>query len=227
MSIDPRRSGAALWVLWVAASALGGALATLLPLAGIGDLVNASSSYSAVLAYFAAFAAIAALFQCFVLVIVAPRRGAALLWLPATLVGAGLLYNLFNQLLFTVTNSTGSFFYPGGTLSPILQAAYEANYAVAIGLAQGLVLTLIAHRKAALAIWLVGNLLALPASHYFAHLNVGGGARGTTFIVSNAIFYGAYAAVTGMALLFILRLGRRGAATGPVLAARSLRAPRL
>jgi hypothetical protein len=208
MSIDPRRSGAALWAVWVAASALGGALATLLPLAGVADLVNGSSAYDFILAYFAAFAAIASLLQSLVLVFAARRRGAALLWLPATLLGASLLFSLLNHLLLTISTSTGSFFYPSGTMSPILGAAYEATYALAIGLAQGLVLTLMTRRKAALAVWLVGNLLALPATHYFAHLNVGGEARGTTFIVSNAIFYGAYAVVTGVALLLILRLGR-------------------
>jgi hypothetical protein len=209
MSIDPRRSGAALWAVWVAASALGGGLATLLPLAGVADLVNGSSAYDFILAYFAAFAAIASLFQALVLIFVAPGRRAALLWLPATLLGASLLFSLLNHLLLTVSTSTGSFFYASGTMSPILGAAYEATYALAIGLAQGLVLTLLTRRKAALAVWLVGNLLALPATHYFANLNVGGEARAMTFIGSNAIFYGTYAAVTGVALLLILSLGRR------------------
>jgi hypothetical protein len=208
MSIDPRRSGAALWAVWVAASALGGGLATLLPLAGVADLVNGSSAYNFVLAYFAAFAAIASLFQSLVLVFVAPGHRAALLWLPATLFGASVLFSTLNHLLLTISTSTGSFFYASGTMSPILGAAYEATYPLTIGLAQGLVLTLMTRRKAALAVWLVGNLLALPATHYFAYLKVGGEARAMTFIVSNAIFYGAYAVVTGVALLLILRLGR-------------------
>jgi hypothetical protein len=208
MSIDPRRSGAALWAVWVAASALGGGLATLLPLAGVADFVNGSSAYDFILAYFAALAAIASLFQSLVLIFVAPGRRAALLWLPATLLGASLLFSLLNHLLLTISTSTGSFFYASGTMSPILGAAYEAAYPLTFGLAQGLVLTLLTRRKAALAVWLVGNLLALPATHYFAHLTVGGEARGTTFIVSNAIFYGAYAVVTGVALLLIVRLGR-------------------
>jgi hypothetical protein len=208
MSIDPRRSGPALWAVWVAASALGGGLATLLPLAGVADLVNRSSAYVFMLAYFGAFAAMAALFQSLVLIFVAPGRRAALLWLPATFVGAGLLYSQLHELLFTISNSTASF-YPGGTISPILEAAYGATYALAIGLAQGLVLTLMTARKAAFAIWVVVNLLAVPASHYFAFLNVTASGLRMTFIVSNAIFYGAYAGVTGVALVLILRLGRR------------------
>jgi hypothetical protein len=208
MSIDTRRSGVALWAVWVAASALGGGLATLLPLAGVAALVNGSRAYDFILAYFAAFAAIASLFQSLVLFFAAHRRGVALLWLPATLLGASLLFSQLNRLLLTISTSTGSFFYPSGTISPILEAAYEATYPLAIGLTQGLVLTLMTRRTAALAVWLVGNLLALPAAHYFAHLNVGGEARGTNFIVSNAIFYGVYAVVTGVALLLILRLGR-------------------
>jgi hypothetical protein len=163
-----------------------------------------------VLAYFATFAAIAALFQSLVLMFIAPRKRAALLWLLATVIGASLVHRLLKELVFNVSFAGALTFVPAGMATAILGGAYEATYALALGLAQGLVLAWMTARKAAPVIWVAGNLLPLPVSNFFAHLYVGPFGRGTTFIESNAISYGAHAAVTGVALLLILRLRRRG-----------------
>jgi hypothetical protein len=192
MSIDPRRSRAALWVAWLVAGGLGGGAATLLPLA----LVNPPDSFW-VPVYFAAFSAIAALFQFLVLKFVAPKTRAVLLWLPATVVGVAVLYPLLDQLVFAVSNLTGMFMF-----------AYDGTWLLSLGLAQGLVLTVMTGRKTALAIWVGGILLALPVSDYFAHLYVPL-TGGVALVVSNAMSHGAEAALTGVALILILDLGRR------------------
>lgn len=208
MSIDPRRSGAALWVLWVAAGALGGGLAVLLAFAGLTAMVNGPDEFR-VLAYFGTLAAIVALFQSLLLTFIAPRKKAALLWLPATVVGATVVYTLFQNLVFRVS-LTGSFaLLPGGTASVILWGAYATTYTLALGLVQGLVLAVITARKMAWAVWVGGNLIAVPVSMNFMHVYVGPLASGPYLVVSSAISHGAGAAVTGLALLVILRLGRR------------------
>lgn len=209
MSLNPRRSGAALWVLWVAASALGGALASLLPLSGAVGLVLESSSYFAVLAYFGAFAAIGASCQSVVLVFVARGGKAALLWVPATLLGASLVYGVLNELVFDLGNAAGSLRLLAGGSMPAIFAAAFAMHALAVGLAQGLVLTLITTRKAALPIWIAGSLLAQPVSDNFTFAYIGGWGRVANVIWSNMLAHGAGAAVTGVALLLILRLSRR------------------
>lgn len=216
VSIDPRRSGAALWVFWSAGGAFGGGLATLFVPVWLGTMVSGSGNPTALpydlrfLAYFGTFAAIVALFQSFLLILIAPRKRAALLWLPATVIGASLFYRLLQDLVFNVS-LTGLFaFLPPGTASAIIGGAFEATYALALGLAQGLVLVLVTARKAALAAWIAGNLIALPISNYlYANTYVAPAGSGASFIASSAISHGAAAAVTGLVLLFILRPRRR------------------
>lgn len=221
MWIDPRRSGVALWVLWCAGGALGGGLATLLAIAWLSGIVRGSTDPGAlpydlrVLAYFGTFAAIAALFQSLLLGFTVPRKRAALLWLLATLIGASLFYRLFRDLVFNVS-LTGLFaILPAGSASAVFGGFFYATYALGVGLAQGLVLVLITGRKSALAVWIAANLIALPVLDYvYAHTYVAPAGSGARFIALSAASTGARAAVTGLALLFILRFGRRD--PGPV-----------
>lgn len=214
MSIDPRRSGAALWTLWVAAGALGGGLATLLAFAWLGAIVDRPGEATPlpydlrVLAYVGTIAAIAALFQSLLLTFIAPGKRAALLWILATFVGASLLSRVLRDLVFDVTLTDSCRSIPAGLASAPL--AFEGTYAFGLGLAQGLVLVLVTRRKSALAVWIAGSLIALPLANYVGpHTYFLLPGAGATLIVSSAISAGARAAVTGLALLVILRLGHR------------------
>src|SRR5690348_8417736 len=209
MSIDPRRSGPALWLLWVVAGALGGALATVLALAGLAAMVNASDSPAAAPAYFGALAATSAVFQAVLLAYVAPGKKAVLLWLLATAIGAGLFFELLPNLVFR-GSLTGLFAsLPAGTASFLLSGAFDAAYPVGLGVAQGLALVFITGRKWAPLVWVAGSLIVLATSSYLAPVYVGPFGVGTSYIASNAINRAIGAAVMGLALVLIFRLGRR------------------
>jgi hypothetical protein len=92
----------------------------------------------------------------------------------------------------------------------MVMAVNDVSYPLPLGVAQGVVLALVTRRKSALAIWIVANVLAWFPSDYVAHLDVGLSARGAALVVSSAYAAGAYAAATGLALIVILRPGRRG-----------------
>ena len=67
-------------------------------------------------------------------------------------------------------------------------------------------------RWVALPLWLVANVLAWPVTDFVAHLYPGPLGREPGLIASVALTDGAYAAVTGLALIAILHLGRRAPA---------------
>ena len=228
MSIDPRHTGATLWALWVVAGALGGGLATLLAVGWLGAMVSGSDdpTYDLKLrAYMGTSAAIAALFQSLVLTFVAPGKRAVLLWLLATVIGAGVLSRLLEDFVFNVSLSSWFTSLPADTASAIRGRAY-ATYALALGLAQGLALALITARKMATVIWVAGSLMALAVSNdVVPHVCVGPCGAGTSLIASTALYNGVAAAVTGLALVLILRLGRSRRATAPALAARLPQVP--
>lgn len=222
MSIDPRRSGLTLWVLWVVAAALGAGLATVLALVWLAALVNGSElSY---LSYIGELAAIAALFQSLLLVYVAPRKKAAALWLPATVIGMCLVAPLIWDVINVIPPSL-SMSFPPATYAALHAGTYMESFGVALGLSQGLVLLFVTARKAAPVIWIAANLIALPVMGLFGGLYGGPPGGDPSLIALSSSSNAVGAAVTGLALVLILRLGRRDRATGPGLAARSLPAP--
>lgn len=221
MSIDPRRSGLALWALWVVAGALGGALATALAVGGLAAIVVGGTEPGAlpyelrVLAYFGASAALGAVFQSCLLAFIAPGKWASILWLLASFIGGSLLFHLLQDIVFDVS-LTGSFAaIPPGSREALLTGGYGVTFPLALGLVQGLVLVFVTARKWALPIWILGQLLPIPLDS-FAHT----GARfyavselsaviGANLVASNAMSEAVGAAVTGVALVVIFRLHRR------------------
>jgi len=214
MTIQSWRAGAVTWIAWVVAGGLGGGLATLVALAGMGSWLNDNADQFAVLGYEMAFAAIASLFQYLVLQFVAAGRRAAVLWLPATVLAIN-VYMWLNELWMTRANDiaawlSGTFHSldPESTTNLIFSVS-DATYAVAFGAVQGLVLVVMFGRKVSVALWLAGNLLGLVAELFIPRLiPFAPTAPGQAFIASSAIGMGAYALGTGLALLLILRLQR-------------------
>ena len=212
--IDPRRSGAALWVLWVAAGALGGALATLFVLSPFGGMVSGYGNPAPLpynlqfLAYAGVWAAIGVLFQALLLAYVLSVKKAAFLWLLATLIGASLVSDLLHQLVYAFTYSSLFTSLPMSTEASLFPMAMDVINPLTLGLPQGLALMLLTGRKAAPAIWIVGALLVLPLSSPFAHLFVPPVGTQPNLIVLFAASNAEGAAVTGLALLLVLRLGR-------------------
>lgn len=231
MSIDPRRSGVTLWALWVASSALGQGLATLLAFSWLGAMVNGSDNPAALpydlrlRAYFGTVTAIAALFQALLLTLVAPAKRTALLWLLASAIGAGLFFLLLQDGVENFSLSSTFTSLPRDTASAILDESIVVTYALGLGLAQGAALALITARKMAPAVWIAASLVALPLSMYVAGIAIEPQGTATSFVASNALSHGAGAAVTGLALVLIFRLGRRDRIRAPGLAARSPLAP--
>lgn len=215
MSLDPRRSAGALWLAWVVAGTLGGGVATLFALTWMGSWLNDGADQLAVLAYQMTFVAVAALFQYVVLQFVSAGRRAAVLWLPATVLAIN-LYSWLNELWMRNANDVAAWLSatftsldPDSTTNLIFGVS-DVTYAVAFGAVQGIVLVLMVGRKAAVALWLGGNLLGLVAQLYIPRvITLSPGAAGQAFIASSAVDTGAYAVGTGLALVLILRLGRR------------------
>ncbi|HET9782379.1 MAG TPA: hypothetical protein VFR33_11445, partial [Candidatus Dormibacteraeota bacterium] len=203
MSIDPRRSGPALWALWVVAAALGGALATVVSLSGLATVVNGSDSPAAVFAYFGAVAAIAAVFQSILLAFVAPGKRAVLLWLVATAIGASLFFTLLQNLVFRITLTSWFGSLPAGMAPALISIGNDAAYSLGLGLAQGLALVFITGRKWALAVWVAVSLIVQAYSSYLPPLYIGPSRAGTSYIASNAINLAVGAAFTGVALVLI------------------------
>ena len=201
-----RRFDAMTWLGWVIAGALGGGLAAQLSIYWMVAFVYGPTELTTLAYLGASSAVVSALFQVPVLLVVAPRRGIALLWLPATLVAGTLLAQLLDQLV-SATGATWVVVLPG-TASALL-FAFDVTYGFAIGVGQGLILLLATGHKRAPLIWIVANLVAVPAHAYFAHPYLGSIGSHAYFVESSAISHGAYAAVTGMALILVLRLRRR------------------
>lgn len=221
MWLDPRRSAGALWLAWVAAGALGGALATLLAIAWMGSWLNGNPDELTVLAYGAVFTTVAAGLQYAVLRFAGGRNLAVVLWLPATAV-AYVAYLRFDEAWMVNGGSVASWL--SGTvpsLDPVstINAIMDANvvtYALAYGVLQGLVLVLMTGRKRALTIWIGGTLLGLVASLYIPRLiPLTANTPGVMLMASSASFTGSYAMGTGLALIAILRMRRRATAPPP------------
>ncbi len=215
MAIDPRRSGPALWTLWVVAGAFGLVVAPLIARAWLGAMVTGSDDptyYLRLHLYWGAWEAVAAFFQAVLLSFTVLGKRAGLLWLLATFIGAGLLSWPLETLLSTVS-SPASF----GSLPPrmVAELLFPVPFALALGLAQGLALAWLTRRKLAVLIWPVAALVALLVSNSI----------GRSLDVAPLITAATGPAVTGAALLLILGFGRRDRPTGPVLAARLPPAP--
>ena len=226
MAIDPRRSGAALWALWVAAGALGGALATLFVLSPLGAMVSGYGNPAPLpynlqfFAYTGALSAIATSFQSLLLAYVLSMKRAAVLWLLATLIGASLVADLFREQFLNFTLSSAFTSLPADTKQSLMSAGLDAFFPVGLGLVQGLLLMFLTGRKVALPIWLAGTLLVMPLLGLVRPVWTS-----PNLFASNASAEAFGAAVTGLALVLILRLPRRARPTAPVLAARSPLAP--
>ena len=201
-----RRFDIVTWLGWVFAGALGGGLAAQLSIYWMVAFVHGPTELTTLAYLGASSAVVSALFQVPVLLVVAPRRGMALLWLPATLVAGTLFAQLLDQLV-SGTGATWVVLLPG-TASALL-FAFDVTYGLAIGVGQGLILLLATGRKRASLIWIVANLVAVPAHAYFAHAYLGSIGSHAYFVESSAISHGAYGAVTGVALILVLRLRRR------------------
>lgn len=178
------------WLGWVAAGALGGATATVLGLLGVPSSPNDQGEL-ATLAHFLTYAAVVSTFQFVVLGLVGHRSRAALLWVPAALVGT---YLWLDVVWFP--------WFP----------ADEFIYPLALGAAQGAVLALMTRRWVSLPLWLVANVVAWPVTGYVGHLYVGPLTREASLVASVTLTNATGAAVTGLALVLILRLGRRTSA---------------
>lgn len=222
--LDPRRSAVALWAAWVVAGAVGGGLATLLSLAGMGAWLNGGTDELTFLAYEVTFATVAAFLQYLVLRFATSTRRSTVLWLPATMVaitvyvGLNALWaaNLNNILEWLSTTFPG--LDPESTTNIVFELSGVA-YALAFGVVQGLVLVVMTGRKASVGIWIGGNLLGLLTATFIARLvPFGANGLGLAFVMSNALFAGGYAIGTGLALMLILRMRRRATAP-PVPAA--------
>ena len=214
MSLDPRRSAGGLWLAWVAAGALGGALATLLSLAWLGSWLNGNPDELTSLAYGILFTTVAAAFQYAVLRFAGGRNWAAALWLPATAV-AYVVYLRLDEAWMMNAGSVASWVsskVPSLDLVSTINAIMDANvvtYALAYGAVQGLVLALMTGRKPAFAIWIGGALLGLIASLYIPGLiPLTANTPGVMLMASSASFTGSYAMGTGLALIVILRMRR-------------------
>lgn len=218
MWLDPRRSAGALWLVWVAAGAAGGGLATLLALAWMGSWLNGNPDELASLAYGIVFTTVAASFQYAVLRFAGGRIWVTALWLPATAV-AYVLYLRLDEAWMMNAGSVASWLSttipsldPESTVNAIMDANV-VTYALAYGVAQGLVLALMTGRKPAFAIWIGGTLLGLLASTYIPRLiPLTPNPPGLVLMASSAVFTGSYALGTGLALIVILRMRRRAAA---------------
>lgn len=213
-----RRADVVIWLAWIAAGAAGGAFATLVNFARLDAGLNDADQVSG-LVYDMIFAATAAIFQYLLLRFVAAGRRAAAWWVPASVL-ANVVYLRLEVLWFSAGPNFASWLsatFPSlsseSTFNVILDGSV-IDYALAYGAFQGLVLMLLTGRRASVAIWVGGNLLGLLTSRYAPSLVPQG--PGPALMASTAIFTGAYAAGTGLALVVILRM-RRAAPAPQVL----------
>lgn len=213
MPIDSRRAAAALWTAWVVAGALGGALETLLIIAGRSGTPDNPDQLTG-LAYDITVGAAGAIFQYLLLRFVTAGGRAVALWVPASVVAMAVYLQLQVFWFAAVNNFTSwlSATLPSLASATTFNAVVDGNvvtYALAFGAFQGVVLMLMTGRKPSVAIWMAGNLAALPVSIYVARLMpVDISPPPVIQVALNSIFTGAYALATGLALVVILRMPR-------------------
>lgn len=201
MPLDPRRPGLTLWVAWVAAEALGAAIATVLGVLDVPAWANDPAALGG-FAHLLTFAVVTSVCGAIVLLFASKGALASLLWVPATVVGT---YLWFYVLWFPLTQ---------------FPVANYFDYALALGATQCLVLLSMTRRWVSLPLWIGANVVAQPLTDLVTNVSIGHVGIVAVVALNNA----AFAAVPGLALIVLFRAGR---ATGPAPAARSLPAPRL
>lgn len=222
------RSGLILWIAWVVTAAIATAVvATTEPsVSGLfpNDLPGAAIEM--------AFRAVPlALLQYLVLRTLAGLPPlAAGFWVGCSLLAATLYAPAtvtwyeqgLSRLPVQVTTNDG--------LMNVLMAGDRWVYALLFGFAQGLVLANAFRRQIVIVIWVAANLLAAGVAPYVAQLValpgwIGSPASLPAHVLLLVEYWVVYAAITGLALIAVVRLW--GPTRAPAPAARSLPAPTL
>ena len=210
MALDPRPSAFRLWLLWIAAAAVGGGfMATFV----VVDFEPMLSPFGYVgNGFLPAFAVVGAMFQGVLLFFVAPRKRPALWWLPATVVAIAIYpwlamsWRGAEPAVIGWLTGTFGFLNPLSTGTAIDDAA-TVTYAIALGLAQGVILAVMTRRGFSIAMWLAGNIVGWFAMYQAAQTLLPVVASLPAMAASNAIMTALYAAPAGLALVAIFRRG--------------------
>jgi hypothetical protein len=212
MAVALRRSGLTLWVAWVVAAGVGTALSVLA--APVSNFVDYYVSIAVRLLPFV-------LLQYLVLrAIVGIRPASGAVWVIVSLLAAvafpyaSILWG--QQVILRAAALSLS-----ESLTNRLLDGDQFIYALLFGLAQGAVLAWFLRLKLVAVVWIAANVLAVvvapgvSGSVYSALLN--GGPQSTRVLMLSVVVYAmAYAAVTGLALVAIVKSRRPARAPAPV-----------
>jgi hypothetical protein len=206
--VAARRSGFTLWAAWVAAAAVGTAVAASVPVSTVPFI-----SAQGLLGYLttAILEAPVILLQYLVLRAIAnASRAAGALWIVASLIG-GIAYSVASAILFAQVVPR--------LVSPsqldALFAVQEYSFPFLVGLAQGAVLARSWRRYPVAIIWVLANLFAFRVTFSVTPLLLN--PADTPQVLEAVLFWTVYAVVTGVALVGITL---RRPATAPAPAAR-------
>ncbi|TMF33210.1 MAG: hypothetical protein E6I30_08665 [Chloroflexi bacterium] len=206
MAVAMRRPRSTLWMAWVAAGALGTAVAASATQPGFEVFPNLGDRYWLPPAL---LAAPLALLQFLVLRgAMGVSLAAAGMWVGLTLVASVASLFATSAWYFYVPQVLPRVFIPMETGIDIMFTV--ADYIpLLLGLAQGIVLAWVFGRRRIAAWWVVANLVAYAVA---LHLTVfvltasGFDLRTGGYVVSRVALAASYAAVTGLALVAILRM---------------------
>lgn len=212
MAVALRRSGLTLWIAWVVAAGVGTALSVLA--APVSDFVDYDVSIAVRLLPFV-------LLQYLILraiVGLPPASGAV--WVIVSLLAAvAFLYAsiLWGQQVFIRARALSL----SESLIKALLDGDQFIYALLFGLGQGVVLARFLRLKLVAVVWIAANVLAVVVAPrvsgfvYGALLN--GGPRSTRVLMLSVVVYAvAYAVVTGLALVAIVKSREPARAPAPV-----------
>ena len=203
-----RRPGFTLWLAWVGAGALGAALATSATQPGSEFFGDTRASYWVPIV----LAAPLAVLQFLVLRgLVGVSVVAAGTWVGLTLVASAASILAISGWYFVVPQLLSRAFIPIETGMDIMFTGGDYINPLLLGLAQGVVLAWVFGRPLIAAGWVVINLVAYAVSLHLSiivltalRLDLGTGAAG--FVLPRVAIGAFYAAVTGLALVAILRM---------------------
>src|SRR5437868_3163944 len=197
-----RRSGVLLWWAWVVAAVIGFELPLFVALRGFGLLFGAAPGSIAYRLITLIVGAVGlALLQVVVLrVLVTDSTVVAVLWLPAGLAVALPSYAITQTWLAVAP--TGS--------RQIVAVLLQVAFTTALGLLQGTVLNVGLHRRSALVIWPLANLLILAIDYASVGLGVPMRLVHTLPLLQALVLVSGisgliYGAVTGAALVALAR----------------------
>jgi len=208
MAVAMRRPGFTLWIAWVGAGALGVAVAASASQPGHEVFADAGASYWVPIV----LAAPLALLQFLVLRgLIGVSVVAAGMWVALTLVASAASVLAISGWYFVVPQLVPRAFISFETGMDIMLTGGDYINPLLLGLAQGVVLAWVFGRPLIAAWWVVINLVAYAVSLHLlifalATLRFNLGISAGSYVLARVELAALYAAVTGLALVAILRM---------------------